>query len=254
MKAGFYAPGNGWLHRCDTRVKLFMTLCALGCVIAWGNWIFLVAVFVGIQILFLTDHLAGYAYGRAWSVMGIILGIEALALILSLNTVGSQELWHIGFWRVSVESAALTGRVLLRTVDIMMILLIPLLTTSDEQWTRGLSALHIPYPRIRGFLNALHWIPGVFVASRTIHTMTMARGGVQGFAWRLQLLPAAMQAQSDRMDQMDIARRTRGMLLNRHGSRRSLQYPAHMRGIDWIIVLATIVCTAAVIMMMVFGW
>lgn len=254
MSAGFYARGDGWLHRLDTRVKVFLSLCLVVCCAIWGNWIFLAAVLVGIHVAFATDRTPWYAVGRCWAGLGPVLAIVGICLLFGLSGVGTDVVWQVGGWRVTLQALALNGAILLRIADIVLAVLLTLVTTSDEQWTRGLSALRIPYRIIARWLRALHEIPAVFVNARRSRLMLSARGASLGVTARIRAWVEAWQTQAERNDAVEQAMRTRGVFMDRHGARRTLANPARMRAADWGTLCLTLLALAGVIVMMAFGW
>ncbi|MEE1296826.1 MAG: CbiQ family ECF transporter T component [Bifidobacterium sp.] len=254
MSEGFYARGDGWLHKLDTRVKALLALVLVVCVAMWGNWMFLAGVFILLQLMFITDRTPGYAMRRCWAGLGPVLLIVFVVLLLTLNDFGGTVVWQVGWWRVTAQALALNGCVLLRIADIALSLLMVLLTTSDEQWTRGLAAVRVPFPAIHRWLKSLHEIPGVFVNAKRSRLMQAARGASMGLGARIRSWIEAWHKQAMRNDDIDTAMRTRGIYLNRHGAKRTLANPAHMRLVDWLVLLLTLCGLAGVIMAMVYGW
>ncbi|KFI68685.1 energy-coupling factor transporter transmembrane component T family protein [Bifidobacterium magnum] len=253
MDAEFYVHGNGWLHRLDPRVKLLMALAAIVLCCVWGNIIFLAAVLVAIHVALLVDATPMRAIGRVWK---YLLPFDLLVAIIWLlaDHSGQDVLWQGAGIRISAQSLMTVAVVFLRIADVVWAALLMLLTTSQAKWINGLARLGVPFHAATKWARIIRWVPAFSAANVLTLREKQARGLSSRFGAYIHGWHATRKRMQWRDEQVDIAMRIRGSHMNRGTTPRTYYANVHMRMIDWVDLVLTIVVIAAVIVMIVFGW
>lgn len=254
MNGRFCTPGDGWLHRLDTRVKVLVSLMLVVLCAWWGNWIFLAVALVLEQVMFVADRTPARSVGAVWAVFAPIAAVVALVMALCLNDYGDVTLWRIGWWGVSAQSLALCGVVALKILDIVFALMLTVLTTSRRDWIRALGALRVPYPAASRFVDRLNWLPRWRQAVREARRRQDVRGVRPTLLSHLRRWSIAHDLMGRYDDHVVVAERLRGVYLDRGSARRTLMRPAHMRAADWIVAAAAVAVAAAAATMIMLGW
>lgn len=254
MNGRFCTPGDGWLHRLDTRVKVLISILLVVLCAWWGNWIFLAAVLVLEQLMFLADRTPARSVGSVWAAFAPLAALIAIIMALCLNDYGDTTLWRLGWWRVSAQSLTLCGVVALRILDIVFALMLTVLTTSRRDWICALSALRVPYPAASRFVDRLNWLPRWRRAVREARRRQDVRGVRPTPLSRLRRWAIARDLMGRYDDHVVIAERLRGVYIDRGSARRTLMRPAHMRLADWLALFVAVALAAGVVAMIVLGW
>ncbi|MEF2737350.1 MULTISPECIES: energy-coupling factor transporter transmembrane component T family protein [Bifidobacterium] len=254
MNGRFCTPGDGWLHRLDTRVKMLISILLVVLCAWWGNWVFLAAVLVLEQLMFVADRTPARSVGGVWAVFAPVAALVVIVMALCLNDYGDTTLWQFGWWRVSAQSLTLCGVVALRIIDIVFALMLTVLTTSRRDWIRALSALRVPYPAASRFVDRLNWLPRWRQAVREARRRQDVRGVARTPLSRLRRWLIAHDLMERYDDHAVIAERLRGVYIDRGAVRRTLMRPAHMRPVDWLVACAAVALAAGVVAMIMVGW
>ncbi len=169
-----YQPGRSALHRADPRVKLLLTLCASGCLLATQNlWLILLAL-AGVHGLLWLAGIEGRRIGWVWRVTLPTAALIALLWAL-LNPVGEEPL--IAWWvvRLSAFNVAQGLAIGLRIAALAFVVLSWLFTTDQSSLVLGLVALGLPYTWGLTVAMALRYLPTMAGVFRTISEAQQAR-------------------------------------------------------------------------------
>lgn len=254
MNGRFCTPGGGWLHRLDTRVKVFVSVALIVLCAWWSNWVFLAAVLIIEHILFATDRTPAKSVASVWGVFAPVCVLVAVIMLLCLGGDGDTVLWQAGPWRVSARSLASCGIVVLKIIDIVFAVMLTVLTTSRRDWIRALSAWHVPYPSASRFVDRLNWLPRWRQALREARLRQEIRGMRATPVSRMWTWSIAHDLMRRHSDNIVVAERLRGVYLDRGSARRTLMQPAHMRPVDWVVCIVAVLLTAGIVAMIVLGW
>lgn len=254
MTPQFYARAHGWLYTLDLRVKLLLSIVSIALCAAWGNWIFLSAMLVALLVMCLSSHVPAGRMVRLWAYLGPACLLVFAVMIASMNGYGTQELWRLGWWRVTAQTLAMCGVVVLRIADITLAAFLTLFTTSHARWVSGLRALGLPLPAARAAARAVRFVPSFAALVSQRVRMRAVRGAHTGpLGWCAAVADAARHMRADMLD-MQVACRTRAVRADIGSARRTLMHPARMRVSDWIALLVVVLFAALVVVMMSFGW
>ena len=178
---GQFYPVDSALHRMDPRTKLF------------GTMVFIIS-------LFLADHVAAYVVATGFLALAIrmsrvpfkfiVRGLKAVMVILLISVsfnlflTDGQELFRLGFLRITREGLSMSCFMGLRLIYLVIGSSIMTLTTTPNQLTDGmekslgfLKAVKVPVHEISMMMSiALRFIPILVEETDKIMKAQIARG------------------------------------------------------------------------------
>lgn len=239
--AGFYVPGDSWLHRLDPRVKLWFTLLGVSLCILTDRLDILIGVITFTHFALLTGGVPSRRIAALWRGLGpLILVILILQPIFSPGS--GPSLWRLGPMRLT-QAGLLTGlRYALRVAAAAFVALTPVLTTPINILVRGLHKTGLPYTWGMTIGLALRYLGTIGDLYETISEAQQARGwdlSRGGLAKRakaaIPTLVALIIASLRLGDSLALGLAARGFGLNRQ---RTYWRDIALRPVDWAVLLS----------------
>ena len=241
------ARRDGFLQRCDPRVKL---LSFVALVVAAGlsrEWQVLLALYALVLISAALSAIDLVSFiKRVWLGMGLFSGIVILP---SVFFVGSQPLFHVplGAFTLVVHSDGLSaaGVFVLRVCVSVSLAILLILTTKWADILKSLRVLRVPNVFVlvlsmtyRYIFLVLHTANGMFLARKS--RIVAATGGREQRWWIVAAVGVLMSRSFRMSDDVYQAMLARGF---RDEMRTIDDYRATAR--DWLLLAAALGCAAA---------
>lgn len=236
-----YVPGRSWLHRCDPRIKLWLTL--LGLLLAF-RWTHPLTQALYVMTLLLTLRMAGIP----WATLGWLW--QQMRLLVLLMLVFQPFFAPAGTALIQVGPLTLTtgglasGTHLALRVLAMAFLTGGLLFTSDQRaLVRAFVRLGMPYTWGLTLSLTLRFLPAIGSLATTVREAQASRGWVAegNFIRRardyLPVLIAVVIGALRLSEQLTLALAARGL---DHAEPRTTWRELHLQRLDWwILTLST---------------
>lgn len=237
-----YVPGRSWLHRCDPRVKLWMTLAGLLLAFRWTHPLTQALYVLG---LVFTLRLAGISWSRLrWLWIQMRLLVLLMVLLQPFFAPSGPALLELGPLTLTLGGLA-NGLHLALRVLAMAYLTGGLLFTSDQRaLVRAFVRLGMPYTWGLTLSLTLRFLPAIGGLATTVREAQAARGWVaEGHFIRrardyLPVLIAIVIGALRLSEQLTLALAARGL---EYAGQRTTWRELHMRPADWwLLILSTL--------------
>lgn len=165
-----YIPRDSFFHRLDPRTKLFVWLSFLIAEVVLKPQLY---ILVG---MFVVSMILAYITGAIETVRSVrvILIIIAIASIVSWSLIGSGRTRLFGF--ITWEALGMGISAGLRAISGVVISLVWLATTRNEEIAAGFLKLGLPYRGAFAFSSALRMAPVLINMSLTVIAAQKSRG------------------------------------------------------------------------------
>lgn len=248
--ADFYLPGDSWLHRADTRLKLAFAGCAILALVllrSLGSMLVGTIVFAGLH------WSAGVPRARLTGVLRALLPVSVLMFVLRVifypvgpvvAALGPLSITQVGL----AQGAALALRLLAMGLAVFAVLY----TSTGQAIVAGLNRLGVPYAWALTFGLALRFIPTVRLGHDSIVRAQQARGldlanlkGMARVRARLPILVALMVSSFRASEQ--LARALEARAFNAPGARRTSWIELRFRRSDGVLLVLLLLLIAAIV-------
>ena len=165
-----YVPGDSFYHRLDPRTKLFITLAFYIAATVYQAQLFMLGALLIVSVVLAV-------------VTGAMQTVRSIRVILIIVTIASMVSWclmgdgvtHL-FWFVTWEALGMGISAALRALTGIVISLVWLSTTRNEEISAGLIKLGLPYRGAFAFQSALRMAPVLINMSLTVIAAQKSRG------------------------------------------------------------------------------
>ena len=238
MNIFLYLDRETWVQRLDPRSKIIGLLTLFAICLCFNHPLYMAGVSGG--ILGIATSAKALANLRRIRVILILLFVFS-ALMWPFFARGPTPLWAWGPFIVSRESLLYGVAMGLRLDSFVIVGLILLSTTRNEELTNGLIRMGIPHPVAFAFSTSLRLIPTLAGAGATIIQAQISRGLdlESGSIFRRmgkfipQAVPLFLYA-IRYTNQLAIALESRGFS---PGSKRTLYYEPQMKKMDYAVII-----------------
>lgn len=253
---GQYIPGDSLLHRLDPRTKVIGVLAAALSVLAFANWQgFVLAALLTLTALLVSKLPPGIILGSLKSLWLLLVITFLLQAFLTPGTL----LAELGPLRISREGVCAAGEMVLRLALLILIALLPTLTTPPIKLTAGLESLISPLQRLgvpahelaMMMTLALRFIPTLLQEAEVVISAQRSRGA--GFTtgspakWAKSLLPLFVPLFAGalrRADDLAVAMESR---CYRGGANRTRMRVLKFSAPDYVVIGVTLAVLAGVV-------
>ncbi|WP_028925201.1 energy-coupling factor transporter transmembrane component T family protein [Pseudonocardia acaciae] len=165
-----YLDGDSFYHRIDPRAKMLFTLAHFVACVVLIEQVWLVALLL-VESVVIT--LLARAGRNLWRLRPLVIAIFVLG-VLSWIFLGARvnHLWWI-FYEENLGMGASAG---IRSVIAVVISILLLSTTRNEELGAGLRRLGVPYGAVFAFTSALRMAPVLIGSSRSVMEAQRSRG------------------------------------------------------------------------------
>ena len=255
---GQYFPGNTIFHRMDPRTKILLTVAYIAALFLCTN---VPAYLLAIAVL------AGAVAVSKVGVKAIVRGMRPVLVIviitgvLNLFYTPGQEIWRLGFLRITVEGIWSAVFMLLRIMLLITCTFLLTYTTSPILLTDGLEkllsplkALHVPVHELAMMMSiALRFIPTLIEETDKIMSAQKARGAdfesgnlVQRARALVPPLVPLFISNFRRADELAVAMECR---CYHGGEGRTRLRQLRFQSFDWIALVLAVLLIAAVVLL-----
>ncbi len=255
---GQYFPGHTIFHRMDPRTKILLTVGYIAALFLCTN---VPAYLLAIAVL------AGAVAVSKVGVKAIVRGMRPVLVIviitgvLNLFYTPGQEIWRLGFLRITVEGIWSAVFMILRIMLLITCTFLLTYTTSPILLTDGLEkllsplkALHIPVHELAMMMSiALRFIPTLIEETDKIMSAQKARGAdfesgnlVQRARALVPLLVPLFISAFRRADELAVAMECR---CYHGGEGRTRLRQLRFQSFDWIALVLAVLLIAAVVLL-----
>ena len=255
---GQYFPGHTIFHRMDPRTKILLTVGYIAALFLCTN---VPAYLLAIAVL------AGAVAVSKVGVKAIVRGMRPVLVIviitgvLNLFYTPGQEIWRLGFLRITVEGIWSAVFMILRIMLLITCTFLLTYTTSPILLTDGLEkllsplkALHVPVHELAMMMSiALRFIPTLIEETDKIMSAQKARGAdfdtgnlVQKAKALVPLLVPLFISAFRRADELAVAMECR---CYHGGEGRTRLRQLRFQSFDWIALVLAVLLIAAVVLL-----
>ncbi|HJB57386.1 MAG TPA: energy-coupling factor transporter transmembrane protein EcfT [Candidatus Flavonifractor intestinipullorum] len=255
---GQYFPGHTIFHRMDPRTKILLTVGYIAALFLCTN---VPAYLLAIAVL------AGAVAVSKVGVKAIVRGMRPVLVIviitgvLNLFYTPGQEIWRLGFLRITVEGIWSAVFMILRIMLLITCTFLLTYTTSPILLTDGLEkllsplkALHVPVHELAMMMSiALRFIPTLIEETDKIMSAQKARGAdfesgnlVQRARALVPLLVPLFISAFRRADELAVAMECR---CYHGGEGRTRLRQLRFQSFDWIALVLAVLLIAAVVLL-----
>ena len=255
---GQYFPGHTIFHRMDPRTKILLTVGYIAALFLCTN---VPAYLLAIAVL------AGAVAVSKVGVKAIVRGMRPVLVIviitgvLNLFYTPGQEIWRLGFLRITVEGIWSAVFMILRIMLLITCTFLLTYTTSPILLTDGLEkllsplkALHVPVHELAMMMSiALRFIPTLIEETDKIMSAQKARGAdfesgnlVQRARALVPLLVPLFISAFRRADELAVAMECR---CYHGGEGRTRLRQLRFQSFDWIALVLAVLLIAAVLLL-----
>jgi energy-coupling factor transport system permease protein len=253
----FFVARDSWLHRLDSRAKLWAVLLASVVALTYRHIGVLAALLLAAHLVLLSARVPLERLRWLWSRL-----LPLLLMILILQPVfapgSGPDLLRLGPVRWTAAGLSDAVSFALRAAALAFVAAVLLLTTDPDRLVLGLVKMGLPYPWGLTIGLAIRYLPttyGLFVA---VSEAQQARGwsvGRGGFVKRarsyLPILVATIIASLRMSDSLGLALAARGLGYARH---RTALYDVRFGAGDWAAVALATVAFAGLMVLRILGW
>ena len=259
---GQYFPGHTIFHRMDPRTKILLTVGYIAALFLCAN---VPAYLLAIAVL------AGAVAVSKVGVKAIVRGMRPVLVIviitgvLNLFYTPGQEIWRLGFLRITVEGIWSAVFMILRIMLLITCTFLLTYTTSPILLTDGLEkllsplkALHVPVHELAMMMSiALRFIPTLIEETDKIMSAQKARGAdfesgnlIQRAQALVPLLVPLFVSAFRRADELAVAMECRCY----HGGQgRTRLRQLRFQGCDYAALVLGCVLVAGIVLLGQFG-
>jgi len=173
MNFFLYLDRDTRIHRLDPRTKILGALILFAICLCFNHPLYMGAVSAGVLLIAIVAR----ALPNFWRLRFILVLLVVFSSVLwPFFVKGGSPLWGWGPLEVSRESVLYGLAMGLRLATFVATGLVFLSTTRNEELTRGLIRLRLPYPVAFALSTALRLVPTFAGAGATIIQAQMSRG------------------------------------------------------------------------------
>ncbi|HOO97239.1 MAG TPA: energy-coupling factor transporter transmembrane component T [Caldisericia bacterium] len=251
---GQYIPGDTFIHRMDSRIKLFIAMIMLVFIFMVGT---LEALLIMFGLVLLVSFVAKVPFVHLLRGLRPILFLIVLTVLIQLFVTQGEPL--IEFWGLSITKEGLiySGKIILRLITLVSVSIILTFATSPLELTFALESFMKPF-KVIGFPAsevalmmsiALRFIPTLLSEADKIVKAQSSRGAdftsggliARAKAFVPVLIPLFVSA-FRRAEELAQAMESRCFVT---GGKRGRLHIAKIRPTDWLALTTTLVCLVA---------
>ena len=169
-----YQPGDSWLHRLDSRVKLACALCGCVLLLLFKSLVIMVAALLGTHLVLLSAHIARRRIAWVWKMTLPTMGMIAVLWVLLYRGEG-RVLLSWWFIEITAYNLAEGMAMALRIGALAFVIFFWLFSTDQATLVRSLVALGLPYEWGLTLGMALRYLPTMANVFRMISDAQQAR-------------------------------------------------------------------------------
>jgi energy-coupling factor transport system permease protein len=237
MNIFLYLDKNTWIHRLDPRTKIIGTIILFIACLCFNHPLYMGCLTIGIIFIGISSK----SEKNIWRLRFLILLLFLFSTVLwpfFLN--GKTPLLIFGLLKLSKESLLYGLAMGIRLSTFVIIGLILLSTTRNEDLTNGLIRMGLPYPIAFAISTALRLVPtfagagAIIIQAQISRGLDLESGNIFRRASKFipQAIPLFIYA-IRYTNLLAIALESKGF---DPGSKRTLYYEPHMKRIDFIIL------------------
>ncbi|MCS7280071.1 MAG: energy-coupling factor transporter transmembrane protein EcfT [Desulfobacterota bacterium] len=173
MRVSLYQEKDTPIHRLDPRTKIISSIFLFLCALTFNHPLYLLWLFL---LLLVFAYIAKSFYA-IYKLRYVILVLFSFSLLLwPFFVEGERIVFHLFSRPIHLESILYAFTVGLRLVSFVIIGLIYVSTTKNEETSYGLLALGLPYPFSFAISTALRLVPTFVDSAFTILEAQISRG------------------------------------------------------------------------------
>jgi energy-coupling factor transport system permease protein len=247
-----YAPGDSWLHRLDSRAKLWAVLLAGAAGLMFKQIGVLLALLLLAHVALLSARVPGEKIRSLW--IGLVPLLVVILILQPFFAPGlGPDLLGLGPLRLTVEGVLVGVSFALRAAALAFVVAVLLLTTDPNQLVQGLVKLGLPYPWGLTAGLSIRYLPTTFGLFVAVSEAQQARGWIVGQGNLLRrarayipILVATIIAALRLGDNLGLALAARGL---GYRARRTTLHDIHFTGVDWLAVVTVTVAFAGLVVL-----